>query len=38
MIVAVVTISIAKMHQPVGHKLYGKFHHDVVLAKDKGMK
>ena len=30
--VAMFSISIAKIYFPVGHKLYGTFHHYVALA------
>ena len=31
---ATLSVSIAKTYRPVGHKLYGVFHHYVALAPD----
>ena len=38
MMMAILSISIAKTYRPVGHKLYGIFHHYVALAQDKGIR
>ena len=35
--VAILLIPMAKTYRPVGHKPYGKFHHYVALAQDKGI-
>ena len=37
-LVAILSISIAKIYRPVGQKHYGIFLHYVGLAQDKGIK